>query len=213
MYESSLQYLRCVRCGNCLGLQTFENKNEINEGLLTCKICKNRYPIISSIPILVEDLSSYLSIRMKLGGYLMLNTKNPLRDEKNSIIGTFAYCMDITNEIGLVKKLLSSVSPNQFSNNEIKLMKGSYILSQTDATSMPIFSLPQADNTELTPRQLECAILYVKGFTVKETAKILKLSPRTVGHYIENIKDKYNCSKKHELITCLLKLNSVKAGI
>ena len=69
------------------------------------------------------------------------------------------------------------------------------------------------NTNELTPRQLECAILYVKGFTSKEIGKILKLSPRTVGHYIENIKDKYQCSKKYELISCLLKSNAVRARI
>ena len=76
MHKSSLQYLRCVRCGNGLELEIFESKNEIVEGVLTCKICNISYPIISSIPILLEDLSSYFSIRMKLGGYLMLHAKS-----------------------------------------------------------------------------------------------------------------------------------------
>ncbi len=34
------------------------------------------YPVISSIPFLIEDLSSYFSIRAKLGGYLLLNAKS-----------------------------------------------------------------------------------------------------------------------------------------
>ena len=76
MLESSLEYLQCVRCGNGLELEIFEYKNEIIEGVLTCKICNNAYPIISSIPILLDDLSSYFSIRTKLGGYLMLHAKN-----------------------------------------------------------------------------------------------------------------------------------------
>lgn len=76
MYESSLRYLRCVRCSNGLELEIFEAKNEIVEGVLTCKICNAQYPIISSIPILLEDLSLYFSIRMKLGGYLLLHAKS-----------------------------------------------------------------------------------------------------------------------------------------
>ena len=39
--------------------------------------CNGVYPIIMSIPILVEDLSLFLSIRTKLGGYLLLNAKSP----------------------------------------------------------------------------------------------------------------------------------------
>ena len=77
MHESSLQYICCVKCSKSLELETFEEKNEIIEGLLTCVQCNGTYPIIMSIPILVEDLSLFLSVRAKLGGYLLLNTKNP----------------------------------------------------------------------------------------------------------------------------------------
>lgn len=77
MQESSLQYICCVKCGHSLELETFEKKNEIVEGLLACVQCNGAYPIIMSIPILVEDLSLFLSVRAKLGGYLLLNTKNP----------------------------------------------------------------------------------------------------------------------------------------
>ena len=76
MYESSLQYIRCVKCGQPLELETFEKKSEIIEGLLSCIHCSGLYPIILSIPILVEDLSSFFSIRAKLGGYLLLHVKN-----------------------------------------------------------------------------------------------------------------------------------------
>jgi hypothetical protein len=58
-----------------LELEILESKNEIVEGVLTCKICSTRYPIILSIPFLLKDLSSYFSIRPKLGGYLMLKAK------------------------------------------------------------------------------------------------------------------------------------------
>lgn len=76
MHESSLRYLKCVNCGNTLELQIFENKSEIVEGILTCTVCYKQYPIICSIPLLLKDLSSYFSIRSKLGGYLMLQAKN-----------------------------------------------------------------------------------------------------------------------------------------
>ena len=77
MHETSLQYICCVKCGQSLELETFEKKNEIIEGLLTCVRCNGIYPIILSIPILVEDLSLFLSIRTKLGGYLLLHAKSP----------------------------------------------------------------------------------------------------------------------------------------
>jgi 2-polyprenyl-3-methyl-5-hydroxy-6-metoxy-1,4-benzoquinol methylase/uncharacterized protein YbaR (Trm112 family) len=77
LHESSLPLIRCVKCGHKLELEIFEKKNEIVEGILSCVKCSGNYPIISSIPFLVEDLSSYFSIRSKLGGYLFLHVKNP----------------------------------------------------------------------------------------------------------------------------------------
>ena len=76
MHEYSLQYLRCIKCGHKLKLDVFEKKHEVVEGILTCVNCTQAYPIISSIPFLLEDLSSYFSIRTKLGGYLLLHVKN-----------------------------------------------------------------------------------------------------------------------------------------
>lgn len=76
MHESSLQYVRCVKCGHRLELESFEVKSEVIEGLLSCMRCNGVYPIISSIPFLVEDLSLFFSIRTKLGGYLLLNVKD-----------------------------------------------------------------------------------------------------------------------------------------
>lgn len=76
MYQSSLQYLRCIKCSHNLRLEIFEQKDEVVEGLLLCVNCNHMYPIISSIPFLLDDLSLYFSIRTKLGGYLLLHTKN-----------------------------------------------------------------------------------------------------------------------------------------
>jgi uncharacterized protein YbaR (Trm112 family)/2-polyprenyl-3-methyl-5-hydroxy-6-metoxy-1,4-benzoquinol methylase len=59
-----------------LKLEAFEKKSEVIEGLLRCVRCDTVYPIILSIPILVEDLSMFLSIRAKLGGYFLLHAKN-----------------------------------------------------------------------------------------------------------------------------------------
>lgn len=59
-----------------LHLDVFEQGDEVDEGMLTCTSCKSAYPIISSIPFLIEDLSSYFSIRSRLGGYVLLHAKN-----------------------------------------------------------------------------------------------------------------------------------------
>lgn len=76
MHQFSLEYLRCVNCNNHLEIEIFEQCHEIEEGFLVCSNCNNTYPIVSKIPILYSDLTSYLSKRAQLGGYLMTRVKN-----------------------------------------------------------------------------------------------------------------------------------------
>ena len=52
----------------------------------------------------------------------------------------------------------------------------------------------------LSKRQKDCLRCLVKGMTIKEIAYTLKLSPRTVEHYLEAIKIKLNCYSRSELI-------------
>ncbi len=51
----------------------------------------------------------------------------------------------------------------------------------------------------LSPRQQECAILMIEGFTTKEIARALDLSPRTVQEYIDIIKDKFEARNRLHL--------------
>lgn len=53
-------------------MESLAGETEIEEGFLNCDNCKSVYPIISSVPFMLGDLSSYFSIRMSLGGQLML---------------------------------------------------------------------------------------------------------------------------------------------
>lgn len=70
MLQSSLEFLRCVRCGAKLDLDVLESDKEIIEGIMQCKKCNLEFPIIQKIPILWDDFSEYLSFRRILGGRL-----------------------------------------------------------------------------------------------------------------------------------------------
>ena len=76
MLESSVKFLKCVRCGSKLELDVFKLEHEIKEGILECKKCNLVFPIIDKVPILWDDFSKYLSSRRILGGklYLLANT-------------------------------------------------------------------------------------------------------------------------------------------
>ena len=77
MLESSLKYLRCVRCSKKLELEKLIVAQEIKEGFLKCKKCKLTFPIISGVPILWDDFSSYLTCRASLGGVLLQSCSDP----------------------------------------------------------------------------------------------------------------------------------------
>lgn len=53
----------------------------------------------------------------------------------------------------------------------------------------------------LTRRERQCLELLLQGKTAKETASALKLSPRTVESYFENMKQKLKCHNKGELFS------------
>ena len=53
----------------------------------------------------------------------------------------------------------------------------------------------------LSDRERECIKLLLHGKSTKETAALLNLSPRTIEHYLENIKNKFSCQYKHELFS------------
>ena len=87
MIPSSLEFLRCVKCGAKLDLDVFESRKEIEEGILQCKKCNLEFPIIQKIPILWNDFSKYLSSRRILGGKLYKLSVSPQlkRFVKNSL--------------------------------------------------------------------------------------------------------------------------------
>ncbi len=62
----------------------------------------------------------------------------------------------------------------------------------------------------LTERQTECLFLLVKGMTIKEIAKSLLLSPRTVEHYVSTIKLKLHCKTRSNLVTKALKMEIIQ---
>lgn len=55
-------------------------------------------------------------------------------------------------------------------------------------------------NGYLTKREYECLYLLSKGKGVKEISNVLKLSNRTIGYYLNNLKIKFNCYSRSELL-------------
>jgi DNA-binding CsgD family transcriptional regulator len=51
----------------------------------------------------------------------------------------------------------------------------------------------------ITKREHDCIMCYLKGLSSKQIGKLLNISPKTVDRHFENIKEKLNLSKRNEL--------------
>tara|TARA_B100000029_G_scaffold410664_1_gene412657 strand:- start:32 stop:910 length:879 start_codon:yes stop_codon:yes gene_type:complete len=71
MNQENSQFLFCMKCNGILDLEILDESSEINEGFLSCKKCKLKFPIISKIPLMLENLSQFLENRPSLGGFLL----------------------------------------------------------------------------------------------------------------------------------------------
>ncbi len=61
-----------------LSLESFlELKEECTEGILSCKNCKSRYPIIQGVPIILENFHEYARQRILTFGKWIVNSKSP----------------------------------------------------------------------------------------------------------------------------------------
>jgi len=85
------------------------------------------------------------------------------------------------------------------------------ITNLTDLGLLPKNTSPQnqtiylnLNNVVLTSREQECLEYTVKGFTAKEIAKKLSISPRTVEEYINQVKVKLGASTKQQMIQKVL---------
>ena len=70
MNEKNSHFISCVKCKGNLSIEILDELSEINEGFFFCKKCQLKFPIISKIPLLIENLSEFLKNRSSLGGLL-----------------------------------------------------------------------------------------------------------------------------------------------
>lgn len=98
-------------------------------------------------------------------------------DDSNNIIGTESTIMEIQEP-----KLIEL---GQF-------LKKHYFFKS--------FSVGKRTRYTLSKREQECLFYILRGKSAKEIGRILNLTPRTIEHYIENIKYKLNCRTKVDLI-------------
>lgn len=123
-------------------------------------------------------------------GSVFYFVKKPLCDLNNNICGLIYYCHKFVASKTFIA--LFEIDKEQYSADIYPLH---YRIGSPDY----VFNLSD--------RELECLFLILRGKTAKQIAEIICLSKRTVEYYIENIKNKFGCHTKADLI-----LISVKNG-
>jgi DNA-binding CsgD family transcriptional regulator len=118
---------------------------------------------------------------------IFLTYKAPLWNLKNEVVGVYGVdtFIDLNNE----KTYLPILEKTGIPIEDFMKLK-STIVSQES----------KIKNKLLTSRQYDCLSYLARGMTIKEIALELKLSARTVEHYLEAVKDKLNCNTRSELV-------------
>lgn len=106
--------------------------------------------------------------------------KNPYY-EKGRIAGVIAYSVDITKTYMKIEQFFMPNKTNTMTR---------------DATADSNFK----KNPQLNARESECLFFLLRKCTAKEIANFLKISHRTVEYYIEELKLKFFCGTKIDLI-------------
>ena len=87
----------------------------------------------------------------------------------------------------------------------------SLVLLKQKEMHIPVVN--DAEGCSLTERQIDCLVYLVKGMTMKQIAATLNLSPKTVEHYLEIIKDKLDCQNRSELVAKALSYRIIREKI
>lgn len=123
---------------------------------------------------------------------IFLTFKAPLWNQSKEIVGVYGIdtFIDIHNE----KSYLSILENAGIPISDLKRLQ---------STMLSKFSAKK----NLTQRQYDCLYYLARGMTIKEISHELKLSSRTVEHYLETVKNKLNCRTRSELIDAYFSKN------
>lgn len=113
------------------------------------------------------------------GNYkVVLATKKPLYDECNNIVGVAFSRTDLNSS--LLHKMLSK--------NDFLHCPGYFSIGH------------HYGNYKITNREAETLFFILRGYSAKEIALRLNLSRKTIEYYIQQLKNKFSCNKRSELI-------------
>ncbi len=116
----------------------------------------------------------------------LLVQKQAVVNNKGQIVGSFGQAMKILDANWLKSLTISLGIFDEFYKNPAKMRFG--------------FNMLNEDNVAVSNREAECLFYTLRGKSAKAIANQLDLSPKTVEFYLEQLKHKFNCINKSQLI-------------
>ncbi len=143
--------------------------------------------IDSKTPLLSIEEDPYLNKEGKVVANSL--TKIPLLNRENEVVGLLTIAVNTLSlkKFGDIRKLYSKLYQNPITAHKqfLAYIQINQFFKQGDS---------------ITPRELDCLIVYCKGVSAKEAARELAVSARTFEKHIDNIKVKFGFYNKAELI-------------
>lgn len=118
--------------------------------------------------------------------------KKPIFDDNKKINGIIYHCQ-ILNDAKFFAKLIRTDKTYNDTQKNI----------QYDIK-------PSTNIYNLSKRELQCMFHVLRGKTNAQIANILNLTKRTIDFYMENIKNKFGCHRKSELIIKAIEMGYMK---
>jgi DNA-binding NarL/FixJ family response regulator len=97
-------------------------------------------------------------------------------------------------------KVIKNISPEEYYLS-LLAKSTSHIIDNALSSRKRYFLGKAYPDVYLTEREAQCITGLLQHGTMKTIAKHLKLSPRTVEYYIQNVKSKLHCASKMQLLT------------
>jgi len=173
----------------------FSSKNPVKgilDNELNCPASELANYFVKQDRVVLESKQSIKTLHLLRvsGGHwqALLADKHYLTANAQEPEGTITYFIDVTKVSKINLGHLVFGNSKIYSKGKLNLLQQTYII---DGLSR---------NIHLSARQEECLFFLSCGKTIKEIAKYLSLSPRTIEYYIEQLKHRLNCHSKTELI-------------
>jgi len=120
-------------------------------------------------------------------------------------VGIKGFLLKNVEEEELIKAIeVVSDGKNYFSNELLPAITNSFMMKKTSEKEQAIL------NEKLTKREIEVLQYICKGYTNKEIAETIFISPRTAGGHRSNLLSKTGCKNTADLVGFAIKNNLIK---